>query len=289
MPLIILQNKYLYFEVSPEMGASVIKFQDKKTSEDIFRPFPKTKKITQKNCYFSGYFLTVPYFGAIQKNTFFYEDKYITLPRTHPLEPDTIHGEGWISEWKIKKKTKTSVELIYYHNGKKGFPHKYQVFQKFKLIKKSLRVSAQLKNLDHLSFECGIGFHPWFNITDKSKIFLNNFKYIKNSKKNFNIKNFSSSNSLDLNKFKIDKTFLDWNGKSKLVLSNKIKLEIINKKNIKNLHVYSPAEENFFCVEPVTNVGDSFKIKKYSKIYNGLHQLKKNKKFEAAVEFKLVP
>ena len=102
MPILSLQNKNLFLEISPEMGASVTKFYDRKKNKDIFRPFPKTKKISKKNCYFSGYFATVPYFGVIHKDAFFYKNKFIKLSRTHPLEPDTIHGEGWVKNWKIK-------------------------------------------------------------------------------------------------------------------------------------------------------------------------------------------
>ena len=70
MSLISLQNKHLFLEISPEIGASITKFFDRKKNKDIFRPFPKTKKITKNNCYFSGYFATIPYFGVIHKNTF---------------------------------------------------------------------------------------------------------------------------------------------------------------------------------------------------------------------------
>ena len=70
MPFISLANDKLFLEISPEMGASITKFKNVKSGKDIFRPFPNRKKIIKKNCYFAGYFATVPYFGVIQKNTF---------------------------------------------------------------------------------------------------------------------------------------------------------------------------------------------------------------------------
>ena len=56
MSLIQLENKYLFLEISPEMGASITRFLDKKQNQNIFRPFPNRKKIKSKNCYFAGYF-----------------------------------------------------------------------------------------------------------------------------------------------------------------------------------------------------------------------------------------
>ena len=289
MSLITLNNDNLFLELSPEMGASITKFRDIKSSKDIFRPFSSSKKLNKKNCYFSGYFATVPYFGAIQKKTFLYKKKFISLPKTHPLESDTIHGEGWVNEWKIKNKSKTSTELIFIHDGKKGFPFKYQVNQKFILKNKSLFINIAILNIDKESFDCGIGFHPWFHIHKNSKIYSNNFTYIKKHPKNiYKTQVLSRNKFLDLNKNKIDKTFINWSGNAKLVINKDIAIEIKNKKNIKNLHVYSPPNENFFCIEPVTNIADAFNLKKYSDTYQGLKKLEKNKKYEAKVEFKLI-
>ena len=289
MSLISLGNDKLSLEISPEMGASITKFKNVKSGKDIFRPFPSWKKIIKKNCYFAGYFATVPYFGAIQKKTFLYKKKFVSLPRTHPFEPDTIHGEGWVSKWKIKSKSKTSTELLFNHDGKKGFPFRYRVNQKFSLKNKSLFISISITNIDKESFNCGIGFHPWFNIDKSSAIYSNNFTYIKEyPEKVYKKKLFSKKNFLDLNKFKIDKTFINWSGRAILVINKDTTIEIKNKKNINNLHVYSPPNENFFCIEPVTNIGDAYTIKKYSKMYQGLKVLKVNKKFEAKIEFKLI-
>ena len=82
------------------MGASVISFIEKNKNINIFRPYDARKKINKYNSYFSGYFVTVPYFGSIRKKTFYdYNNcKYISLKKNHILEPETIHGEGWINK-----------------------------------------------------------------------------------------------------------------------------------------------------------------------------------------------
>ena len=121
MSLKVLQNKKMLLEVSPEMGCSITKFIDLEKNKEIFRTFPKNRKINKYNCYFSGYFATVPYFGAIHKKTFIYDNKFISLPKTHPLEPMTIHGEGWVNKWKIIKSSKNSLSFEFKHNRKKVF------------------------------------------------------------------------------------------------------------------------------------------------------------------------
>ena len=54
MTLLSLQNKNLFLEISPEMGASITKFCDRKKNKDIFRPFPKTKKLQKITAIFQG-------------------------------------------------------------------------------------------------------------------------------------------------------------------------------------------------------------------------------------------
>ena len=287
----IIENKNLFLKISPDMGSSIIRFMKKKNKIDIFRPLDNKKKINKYNSYFTGYFATITYFGVIRKQSFYDYKKcnYTSLQKNHILEPETIHGEGWVSKWKINKFTQNSIELSLNHNGSKGFPRLYKATQKFKLTKNSLIISISIENLDKYSFDCGIGFHPWFNIDKCSKIYSNSFICLQNKELNtFEKINFSNQRFLDLNKYKIDKTFLNWNGKSKLIINNDVTLNIINNKNIKNLHVYSPPKENFFCIEPVTNVTDAYYLKKMGRKEHGLIALRPNKKFKAVCEFEVL-
>ena len=287
----IIQNKNLFLKISPDMGASVISFIEKNKNINIFRPLDNSKKINKYNSYFTGYFSTIPYFGNIREKSFYNYGKreYISLQRTHILEPGTIHGEGWVNKWKVNKLTPSSIELYFNHKGKKGFSCSYKSTQKFKLIKNSLIISISIENLDEHSFDCGIGFHPWFNIDKNSKIYSNSFNCLEKKKSNnFNKIKYSNKKFLDLNINKIDKTFLNWNGKSKLIINNDVSLNIINGKNVKNLHVYSPPKEDFFCIEPVTNITDAYYLKKIGRKDHGLTTLKPNKKFKAVCEFEVI-
>ena len=45
MSLITLSNDKLFLEIAPKMGASITKFRNVKSGEDIFRPFSNKKKI----------------------------------------------------------------------------------------------------------------------------------------------------------------------------------------------------------------------------------------------------
>ena len=139
------------------------------------------------------------------------------------------------------------------------------------------------------NFDCGIGFHPWFNLSKNSKIYSNNFLFLKKKKDNtFSKKKFIKKNYIDLNKYKTDTTFLNWIGKSKLTINKNLSINIKNKKNVSNLHVYSPAKKNFFCIEPVTNYRDAYYIKKLGSQFHGLKNLKPKKTFKASVEFEIL-
>ena len=286
-----LENNHLYLEYNPDVGGSIFKFQVKINNKkyDVFRSYNKRKTL-KYNSYFSGYFSTIPYFGVIRKKSLLYKKKYLSLPRTHPLEPDTIHGEGWVSKWSILNNNKNSVSLKFNHDGKKSFPFKYETVQRFKLVENSLEIKVTIKNKDNNSFDCGIGFHPWFNIDRKSRIFSNTYNYLEIDSNNCvkNKKLLKNSQAFNFNKINIDETFVNWNGNTRMILNKFIEIIIKNKKNVKNLHIYSPKNEKFFCVEPVTNIRDAYYYKKNKIRNHGLKNLKPDKTFEAAVIFKVL-
>ena len=224
----------------------------------------------------------------IRKKSLWFKNKYISLKRTHILEKDTIHGEGWVNKWQVVKKNNNSVLLKFSHNGKDSFPFKYEALQKFRIVKNSLEIKVSITNKDKLSFDCGIGFHPWFDINKNSRIFSNTYKFIKvDNNKNVKKKNLlkKTKKFFDFNKINIDETFINWNGNSKIILNKYLSILIKNKKNVKNLHIYSPKNQNFFCVEPVTNLRDSYFYKKNNIKNHGLKKLKPEKTFEASIEF----
>ena len=48
MPLIALTNDKLFLEISPEMGASITRFQNLKSKKNIFRPLSNKKNSLKK-------------------------------------------------------------------------------------------------------------------------------------------------------------------------------------------------------------------------------------------------
>ena len=78
----------------------------------------------------------------IRKKSLWFKNKYISLKRTHILEKDTIHGEGWVNKWQVVKKNNNSVLLKFSHNGKDSFPFKYEALQKFRIVKNSLEIKV---------------------------------------------------------------------------------------------------------------------------------------------------
>ena len=288
----IIENKYLYLEYAPEIGGSILKFQYKShlNNKDIFRPFAN-KRIDKYSAIHSGYFSTIPYFGRIKQKTFLFKGKYINLDKTHKLEKDTIHGEGWVNKWRVINIKNSSVNLEFIHNGKQSFPYKYKAQQEFILNENSLIIKVSIKNIDTYSYDCGIGFHPWFNLTKYSKIYSNTFNFVELNNNNKLIKKKLYKKNkffFEISQTKIDKTFINWDGRSELILNNNLNIIINNKKNIKNLHIFSPKGKKFFCIEPTTNIANSFSFKKNNIDIHGLKKLKPNEKFEAIVSFDVI-
>ena len=176
------------------------------------------------------------------------------------------------------------------HKGEHNFPFKYSAIQKYTLSKNSLIINIKIKNIDIFPFDVGIGFHPWFKISKKSELFSNTFNYIDYKNNKFKTKNYfkKKTNSILLYKNKIDRSFIGWNGKSKLIINKNISINITNKKNVNKIHIYSPKNKDFFCIEPTTNIDDAFNLKKNGSKSHGLKKIKPKEEFEASVSFDII-
>ena len=82
MPLIAITNDKLFLEISPEMGASITKFQNLKSKKNIFRPFSNKKKSSKKIVTLRAILQQCHILGQFKRNHF-----YIKINLFHCQKP----------------------------------------------------------------------------------------------------------------------------------------------------------------------------------------------------------
>ena len=295
--IVVLENNFLYVEINPNFGGSILNFSYKKNNSkiSIFRKTPKKIKNNNiKNILATSYFPLIPYSGRIKKGLLRFKKKTFKLNACPILqEENSVHGDGWKSSW--KKKTVNRKSIVMQLNTKnKNWPFKYSGVQTISIVKNILKISLELKNIDNQSMPCGLGFHPFFDMTPNVTLQMK-------AKKNWLVnKNFLFKKKLNIlpmvdfrNKKKLFNTnlvngFSEWDGFAKIIWpEKKISLEINSSKNLKHLVVFTPTKSNFFCIEPVSHSVDSFNLHNKGIKGTGTKILKPKKTLKVFTTFKI--
>ncbi|MBY3037088.1 MULTISPECIES: aldose 1-epimerase [Rhizobium] len=111
----------------------------------------------------------VPFGNRVKDNKFSFEGSdYHFRPNTD-WDKHYLHGEGWQADWSIGRRTPTSVELVFAHEGQ-GTPYEYQARQRFALDEQGLTMTLAVENRGQRSLPFGLGWHPYFPMTPKTTL-----------------------------------------------------------------------------------------------------------------------
>tara|TARA_Y100001970_G_C14183275_1_gene831046 strand:+ start:971 stop:1879 length:909 start_codon:yes stop_codon:yes gene_type:complete len=280
-------------------GGSISYFKIKnKFNKKKFNLLRPEKKIKGKfNIIKTAGFPLTPFCNRIDRNSFVYKGKKYFLKNNTDLGKYYLHGDGWLNKWKVKKFTKSSIQLFYKKNLSYDSPYSYLSNLQFILNQNSLKINLSVKNLNKVSLPFGLGFHPYFPKNEftllKAKSdthWIENKDYIpKKIIKNIKKMNFNIANTLP--NFWTNNCFNNWSSSAKIIWPDqKLMLNINSSKNCKFffLHVSSKKfEKNFkndyFCFEPMTHAVNAHNMK----TKRGLINLDKNQLLEISINFKI--
>ena len=138
----------------------------------------------------------------------------------------------------------------------------------------------------------GLGLHPYFLRTPNSIVTAETKKMSVNNSENIPklLKKVPEtkllSKGLYINNNLLDNVFTGWDRKLKISWPEwKVNLFLETKPPLDYLVIYSPNEENYFCVEPVSNVTDGFNMMAKNIEGHGTKILNPGKTIEGKVFF----
>lgn len=262
--LITLTSGAFSAAVSPAAGGSLMYWRQ--GAEDLMRP-ALPEAAAEKAADKTAMFPLVPYSNRIRGGYFIYWGIRRTVPKNHPTVPDPLHGEGWQTAWSVVKSSPNSVTLAFEHNGKSGFPFAYEAEQTFTLEEDRLIVSISVTNKGGIPMPCGLGLHPFFPKDDDTLVqFKTKTVWAHESAppRERPIKTppeWQFDKGLKISELELDTCFGGFDGKAEISWpSRNRKINITAYSDFGHIVIWSPAGENFFCVEPVTNANDAFNL-----------------------------
>ncbi|MEM0985074.1 MAG: aldose 1-epimerase [Pseudomonadota bacterium] len=245
--------------VRPDLGGSLTRlfFKD----DPVLRP-SDGRSITSP-LEGSG-FVLAPYSGRIRNAAFVNRGRRIELKRNFSPEPHSIHGVSWTSDWQIKSNDPSGVRLVHEYRGNE-WPWPFDVEQTFRANGNTLSVELQFTNRADKPAPAGLGWHPYFPDPGGATLTANAISIWRRDKEGIAVEPRVPEKHEDIRNRKrvmdlsLDDCFSLDQGPVEIVWPDrKTAITLKRSASLGHLIVYTPADQPFFCVEPVSHVPDAF-------------------------------
>lgn len=230
----------------------------------------------------SACFPLAPYANRIRDAKFSFQGKHYCLKRNWDGDAHAIHGEGWRSEWFLREASASACQMSFV--GGDNWPWPYSATQSVRISTDGVLFELGVSNDSDEPFPIGGGFHPYFpkyadtqlqfktnGVLASTDLTRNHFETLPTDLL------FEKPRSLET--LDIDCCFAGWRSPA-LINQPGLGLEISVSTSAPSewCTVYIPANEDFFCFEPISHATGAFNQACDAK--NGLYQLRPGETFQ---------
>ncbi|WP_434362445.1 aldose 1-epimerase [Parasalinivibrio latis] len=232
---------------------------------------PVLKKISTNTCNplfpeKGGCFPLVPFSNRIAHGHFQFQGKTVLQP-AHPVaSPHAMHGHGNTSNWTVTRRGSDFVEMSYRHK-KDSWPWDYIATQKISIDDNGLECELSVQNLADSDMPVGLGFHPYFANPGNATVYFDaeecwpfgssmipegacTIRDEWSTKHGYAIK----GNDLTLG-------YSGWKQHAKIEWrSPNLSIAIKSSENLDHLILHIPPQADYWCLEPVSHVTDTFNL-----------------------------
>ena len=271
--LITLRNGIAGLQVCPAVGGVITRYwyetpQPTKTIDWLW-PASLTD-LGKRNPLGMSCFPLVPFSSRVREGRFRFRDQRVQLPLNFLPQRHAIHGHGWQNPWQVNKATDDELIIEYgYQPATENWPWAYSSRQHFVLSEQMLTITIDVRNESDTIMPAGLGLHPYFIRTPQatvqaraSQIWLNDDEVMPLECVPLHdpvVADQDINQGLIMAAISLDNTFTDWSREANIDWPEwQAGLKITASKGLDYLVVFSPAGEQFFCVEPVSNTTDAF-------------------------------
>ncbi len=210
-------------------------------------------------------FPLAPYSNRIRDSRFSFEGRDIDPGGNRPEDPHFEHGHAWRNPWSVVSRAKGSVVIRYVHEPD-AWPWRFAVEQHIAVAEGALSVRIEPKNLDVTPMPGGLGLHPYFPATPRTRearvegMWRTDAEVLPTV--HGNVPTDANPNAgLVVSEAELDTVFAGWSRTARLTWPERgTALTLQGDSPLDNLVLYTPAGAGYFCAEPVSNVTDAFNL-----------------------------
>ena len=157
----------LELELAPAVGGAIARFDhvDAGRRTPVLRPSPEPLQSVLD----AASFPLVPYVNRIRGGEFEFRRRQVRLAPNMVGDPSPLHGQGWLSPWRVERSSASEAELAFEHEPGE-WPWSYECRQYFALDASGLATRIACRNTSAGPMPCGLGIHPYFNCGPGTRI-----------------------------------------------------------------------------------------------------------------------
>ena len=253
--MLSLADGDLKLELLPDLGAAVatLRYQGR----DVLRPTSGGVS----DPFETAAFVLVPYANRIADGRFRVGEREVRIERNAPGQAHPLHGHGWRRPWRVEAATNDCAVLSFEHAAD-SWPWHYTATQTLTLRADSLDLLLSVANRDSMPMPAGLGWHPYFHkgqgaqlkarvegvwLTDEECLPLRLAHGTRFAQ-------WGRGDEVARPEL-VDHCHTGWPGVAEILLPEaRLRLALTASRALRWLHVYSPPDKDFFCVEPVSQM-----------------------------------
>jgi aldose 1-epimerase len=266
MESITLRRGALGVTLVPAIGGSIARFwRDAGGTElDFLRPTPPDALIRGEPGGLASFPL-VPWSNRIRAGRFTFGGRSVAL--TPNLRGHAIHGLGYRAPWTVTELGPSEAVLEHRHAGGE-WPWAYRATQRIDVTPAGLAVEMALTNESATPMPAGLGWHPYFPRTGAATlharvtgIWLTDAEILPTVCVTPPPVDRDPRLGLAVDRIALDNVFVGWDREAVITWPERsARLRMTASGPLATLVVYTPPDQAFFCVEPVSHVTEAFNL-----------------------------
>ena len=263
MSAIELKSKDLTVVVHPDVGGAVTAFR--KGSLDVLRPASQ-ETIDTRNALDTACYPLVPFSNRIENGRLVFRGKEYRMEPNMKPHPHPLHGHGFRAQWRVADSAPDRVTLTFAYQGE-DFPSAYEASQQIAVGDDTLRIALRMRNTGSEPQPAGLGMHPFFRKPAGTRLQVRvDGVWLSANDDGIPTERvkvppaWDFSEGRELGDVVLDHCFTGWKEHIAVIEWPDVRLRarMTATGPTEHLVIYVPAGQDFFCVEPVTNMNNAF-------------------------------